>query len=119
MQKSNDSIDSRARGNLYDIYWRICRPSANGFIRDSARFEAIRAAIPVEDHVAIFQAVLRGLSPQQWSVRERDACRATLLETSGKREEALQVWRALRQSEAGDAVWRGYADAALRRLERE
>jgi hypothetical protein len=55
------------------------------------RFEAIRAAIPIEDHVAVFQTLLSGLSPQQWAVRERDARRATLLETSGKHEEALLV----------------------------
>ena len=119
MRKSNDSIDARVRGNLYYIYWQLCRPRSSGFIGDSARFKTIRAAIPIEDHVAILQTVLSSLSPQQWRVRERDACRATFLETSGKREEALGVWRALRQSEASDAVWRAYADAALRRLVRE
>jgi hypothetical protein len=76
--------------------------------------DAIRTAIPLAEHDALFTALFADFDESR--ARERDACRATLHERSGEREEALRIWTELRKSQADDRAWRGYADAAIKRL---
>lgn len=113
MRKSNDSIDGRIKSHIYGEYWQVCHRYWDGS-PDAARMEAIRTAIPLAEHDALFTALFADFDPER--ARERDACRATLHEKSGEREEALRIWTELRKSQADDRTWRGYADAAIRRL---
>jgi hypothetical protein len=114
MRKSNDSIDARTISRVYGAYWSVCHRFWNDMNPDTARFNAIRTAIPMDEHVAIFQTVFTDFD--RWRSRERDACRAILHEASGQPQEAIQIWTALRASQADDKVWVGFADKAIKRL---
>jgi hypothetical protein len=114
MRSSSDSIDERTRREVFADYLYVCHPFWNGSTVKRAEFEAVRSAVPIEEHDAILRTLFTDTNATP--ARERDACRAVLHEQSGQRLEALQIWTELRKSQATDNQWRGYADAAIKRL---
>jgi hypothetical protein len=116
MRRQNEPVGARTRSRLWAAYWSVCRPRYSGSQVDPAPFQAIHGAIPIEEHVAIFQTLFSGDEFDRWRARERDACLATLLEASGRRSEALRLWTAVREVDSSDATWRERANQAIKRL---
>ncbi|HEY0670693.1 MAG TPA: hypothetical protein VGD27_00435 [Longimicrobiales bacterium] len=114
MVKNKEPVDGRTISRAYGDYWSVCHRHWNNMGFDPERFEAIRTAIPLEDHIAIFHTLFTDFD--RWRARERDACLALLFEKSGRRLEALQIWTKSRAAEADDSVWVRYANTAIRRL---
>ncbi|HET9440271.1 MAG TPA: hypothetical protein VFO52_08870 [Longimicrobiales bacterium] len=114
MVKNKEPVDGRTISRAYGDYWSVCHRHWNGMGFDLERFEAVRKAIPLADHIAIFQTLFTDFD--RWRSRERDACLALLLEKSGQRQEALQIWTKLRAAEADDSVWVRYGNTASKRL---
>jgi len=95
MRKNNEKIDSRTRNDLYSIYSFAC-----AMRYDADLFTKLLAAVPATEQLTTFQALFYDAHDKDFDERKRpgrDACLATLLEAAGQREEALRLWRALRQ----------------------
>jgi hypothetical protein len=117
MRRNSEAVPESIQSDLRRIYTFAC-----GLRDDAGGMRALLAAAPAADQAATFRAFFidrRGQREDAPSPRADQACLATLLEAAGQRDEALAVWRALRQSIGRDpSSLTPRADAAIRRLSR-
>jgi hypothetical protein len=117
MRKAGDAIDETFVNRLRSIYWSACRWNWDSSRPDRVRFDAIRTAVPLEEHLANFEALATGAGITRERARERDASAATLLEHSGRLEDALQRWRSIRGATLADErEWLANAETVIKRL---
>jgi hypothetical protein len=115
MRRNNERIDTQTRSDLFAIYSFAC-----ALRRDNKRMAQLLAAVPADAQLSTFRTLFYGeheASFDVWKGMGRAACLATLLEAAGRREEALEVWRALRQQpEAQSNGMAARARDTIRRL---
>jgi hypothetical protein len=111
MRRNNETLDDRTQGKIQSMYVSLCRVIWRGYDYEG-RSGPIRSALPASDHLANVQTYFVGEDEDL----SRDACRATLLETFGKQNEALEVWTAVHPEKHDSAIWQTYGVAAIKRL---
>jgi hypothetical protein len=116
MRRNGETIGPTIASDVESVYYFNCGTSEK---KDDMR--VILNAVPPADQIVTYRALFydaSGKSTDASRAPGRNACLALLLEAAGQKEEALSVWREVRQefkpkdlSQLADR-----ADAAIRRL---
>ena len=116
MRVNGETVGPTIASDLDSVYFFAC-----GSRENQEDLRGLLAAVPAADQLATFRAVFydaSGKSKDASRALTRNACLATLLEADGQQDEALKVWRDVRQAFKPNEPNRlaERADAAIRRL---
>ena len=116
MRRNGETVGPTIASDVESVYYFDC-----GTYERKDDMRVILAAAPPADQIVTYRALFydaSGKSTDPSRAPGRNACLATLLEAAGQKDEALNVWREVRQafkpkdlSQLADR-----ADAAIRRL---
>ena len=116
MRKNGEPLGPTMLSDIDGVYWFAC-----GSRENAERMRALFGPVPPADHVVTYRALFYDATVQNADpsrVPARNACLATLLEAAGQKDEALKVWREVRQAfkPKDSSQLADRADAAIRRL---
>jgi hypothetical protein len=115
MRRGREPVDEQFARALRNLYTHACGKLWRDYDHEGT-LAMMRAAIPAEEHVANIDFLLRAQGADALQQLSHDACRATLLESYGRNQEALLIWRTVKPAEQRTATWSAYGVAAIGRL---
>jgi tetratricopeptide (TPR) repeat protein len=116
MRRNGETVGPTIVSDVDSVYWFAC-----GTYEKKDDMRVLLDAAPPADQVVTYRALFydaSGKNTDASRAKGRNACLATLLEAAGQKDEALKVWREVRQEFKPKDVSQlaDRADVAIRRL---